>query len=347
MTRNPFPDPTDAQSRALDLLRGGRRFLLCGHVRPDGDCLGSQAALARVLAALGKEVWIQNADAPEPRYDYLAADVKFGVYTGGDLPRHDVSVLLDFCELSRTGAMESALAAHASKKLVIDHHVPPGAPWWDEAYVDVRAAATGLLVRRIAAQLGVPLDLAAARGVFTTLVTDTGWFKYSNTDVETLTAAAEMAQLGVVPNAVYAALHQRQPLGHPPALARALERLEYHAEGRLAVVDIPLASGDTGALDTDEVLDIVRSVERVEVVLLVREIASGGVKLSARSKGDFDVHALARRFGGGGHKKAAGATIPGGLGDVRARLVAAALEALAPSGAATRAPIAADARTGG
>lgn len=329
MIQRSFPDPTEAQSRALELLKSGRRFLLCGHVRPDGDCLGAQVALARVLAALGKEVWIQNADAPEPRYDYLAREVRFGVYQGGELPRHDVSVLLDFCELSRTGAMEPALAAHASKKLVIDHHVPPGAPWWDEAYVDVRAAATGLLVRRIAAQLGVQLDAAAARGVFTSIVTDTGWFKYSNTDTETLTAAAEMTALGVVPNVIYAALHQRQPLGHPPALARAIERLEYFADGRLAVVDIPIGPGDAGALDTDEVLDILRAVEKVEVVLLLREVATGGVKLSARSKGDFDVHALARQFGGGGHKKAAGATIAGAsLADVRTRLVAAAIDAL-------------------
>jgi phosphoesterase RecJ-like protein len=329
MTSSTSADSSGAQARALELLRTGKRFLLCGHVRPDGDCLGSQAALARVLSAMGKDVWIVNADAPEPRYDYLARDVDFGVYRGGDLPRHDVSVLLDFCELSRTGPMEPALAAHASKKLVIDHHVPPGAEWWDESYVDVRAAATGLLVRRIAAQLGVTLDAVAARGVFTSIVTDTGWFKYSNTDAETLRTAAEMTAIGVEPAVVYSALYQRQPLGHPPALARAIERLEYFADGRLAVVDVPIETGDTGSLDTDEVLDILRAVERVEVVLLLREMVTGGIKLSARSKGDFDVHVLARGFGGGGHKKAAGATIAGStLADARTRLVAAAVDAL-------------------
>ncbi len=336
MIQPTLTDPSGAQARALELLRTGQRFLLCGHVRPDGDCLGSQAALASVLKSMGKEVWIVNADAPEARYDYLARDVDFGVYRGGDLPRHDVSVLLDFCELSRTGPMEPALAAHASKKLVVDHHVPPGAPWWDESYVDVSASATGILVRRIAGQLGVKLDSVAARGVFTSLVTDTGWFKYSNTDAETLRTAAEMAALGVVPSVVYSALHQRQPLGHPPAMARALERLEYFADGRLAVVDIPIGPEDSGALDTDEVLDVLRAVERVEVVLLVREVATGGVKLSARSKGDFDVHALARQFGGGGHKKASGATIAGKtLAEARAQLVAAALETL---GAGARIP---------
>jgi len=330
MNARPNQLPDSAQARALELIGKGQRFLLVGHMRPDGDCLGSQAAMARVLEKLGKEVWIYNPDAPEPRYDYLGRDVKFRAYDGGPLPQHDVSVLLDFCELSRTGAMEPALLAQASKKLVIDHHVPPGTPWWDEAFVDVRASATGILVRRIAALLGVELDAAAARGVFTSLVTDTGWFKYSNTDAETLAVASEMATLGVEPHRIYSALHQRQPAGHPPALARALERLEYHADGRIAVIDLPASAADLAALDTDEVLDIVRAVERVEVVLLLREVPAGAVKLSARSKSSFDVHALAKQFGGGGHKKASGATITGQtLPQVRARIISAALDALA------------------
>jgi phosphoesterase RecJ-like protein len=324
---DPRTEPNAAQRRALDLLRRGERFVLSGHERPDGDCLGAQAALARVLAALGKQVWILNPDPAEPRFDYLSREVGFQAWSGGALPRHDVSVLLDFCELSRTGPLERPLREHASKKLVIDHHVPPGEPWWDEAFVDVSAAATGLLVRRIARALGVALDRVAALGVFTSIVTDTGWFKYSNTDAETLEAAAEITRAGVEPNRVYAALHQRQSPAHPRALARALATLEYEAGGRLAVVTLP-SGGEMGSLDSDELLDILRSVEAVEVVLLLRELSGGGVKLSLRSKTDFDVHALARAFGGGGHKKAAGATLPGPIGEARARLVAAALQGL-------------------
>jgi phosphoesterase RecJ-like protein len=329
MSDSPSTPPDSAQSRALDLLRQGRRFVLCGHVRPDGDCVGAEAALARVLQALGKEVWIYNPDPPEPRFDYLAREVRYRTFeAGAALPEHDVSVLLDFCELSRTGPLEPELRASRSRKLVVDHHVAPGEPWWDEAFVDVRASATGLLVRRIARALGVPLDPTAALGVFTSLVTDTGWFKYSNTDAETLAAAAELCAAGVEPHRVFSALHQRQPLEHPVTLGRALATLEYAAGGRLAVVALPLQPAGAGPLDNDEVLDILRSVERVEVVLLLRELAEGGTKLSARSKGDFDVHALARAFGGGGHRKAAGATIPGRLPEVRARVVAAAEEAL-------------------
>jgi len=324
------PQDLAEQARALDLLRVARSFLLVGHVRPDGDCLGSQGALASGLRALGKEVRILNADRPGPSFDYLTRALEYGVYEGGDVPAHEVVVLLDFNELARTGPMAAALARAPSKKLVIDHHPFAGTPWWDACYVDVAAAATGALVVRVLRALGAPLDALAAQAAFTALVTDTGWFRYSNTDRETLTLAGELVALGAEPARLYGALFQRRPREEPAALARVLARHEYFLDGRLAVVDQPLPrAGEVALDDGDPVLDLLRAVERVEVVLYLREVEAGTCKLSARSKTDFDVNALARRFGGGGHRKAAGATIPGRLSEVRARLVATACEALA------------------
>ena len=315
-----------AELRALELLRRGKRFLVCGHVRPDGDCIGAQAALSRTLAALGKTVEIVNPDPVEARFEYLARDCSYGTFRGS-LPEHDVAVLLDFCELERTGPMAKPLQAAPSKKLVVDHHLHHGDAWWDEAFVDSTAAATGLLVHRIAKALGVALDAVAARGVFTSIVTDTGWFKYSNTDAETLRVASEMVTLGVDPNRIYSALFQTRPRIHPVFVGRLLSRAEFLAGDRLAVVDLPLSEGlRSEELDSDDVLDLLRSVGAVEVVLYLRELDDGTCKLSARSKGDYDVNALARRFGGGGHKKAAGATLDGPLSEVRPRVVAAALE---------------------
>jgi phosphoesterase RecJ-like protein len=317
------------QKRALELLRAGERFLLVGHVRPDGDCLGGQGALARGLLGLGKTVTILNADPPGPAFDYLTRELPYAVYAGGALPAHDVVALLDFNELSRTGPMAEAIARAPSKKLVIDHHPYEGRPWWDACFVDVTASATGLLVWRILRALGAPLDALVARAVFTSLVTDTGWFRYSNTDPETLTLAGELLRLGVEPAALFGALYQRRPAEEPLAMAAVLARLEYFAGGRLAVTAQPLGNGGAPVLDDgDPVLDILRAVEQVEVVLYLRETEPGNCKLSARSKTAFDVNRLARRFGGGGHVKAAGATIPGALSDVRARVVAAAVEQL-------------------
>jgi phosphoesterase RecJ-like protein len=315
-----------ARLRALSLLREGERFVLTGHVRPDGDCIGSQAALARILESLGKQVWILNPDPVQEQFDYLTENIRYGVYRGGDLPAHDVVALLDFSELSRTGPLADPLAAAPSKKLVIDHHVFEGEPWWDEAYVDCTASATGLLVHRIGKELGIELDALGAAGVFTSMVTDTGWFKYSNTDAETLRVAGELVELGVKPHELYSAIYQRNGREQPRGVGRALTQLEYFAEGRLAVVALSSAhSGEAELADGDEVLDILRAVGRVEVVLLLREQSEGAVRVSARSKHDFDVQRLMAGFGGGGHVKASGATLPAPLKDAKAKLVAAAL----------------------
>ena len=325
------PQPALEREQALELLARGRRFVLSGHQRPDGDCLGAQCALASLLVDQGREVWIYNPDAAESRYAYLGEKVPLRAFRGGELPVHDVCVLLDFSEITRTGPLAPVLAAAPSKKLVVDHHLHHGERWWDASYVDVAASATGLLVRRIARELGWTLDRTAATGVFTSLVTDTGWFKYSNTDAETLRVAAEMVALGVDPTRIFGALYQQRSRHHPAYVGKLLSRAEYLADGRLVIVDQSLAdSVDPDLVDSDEVLDILRSVGSVEVVLFLREIASGSCKLSARSKTAYDVNQLARAFGGGGHKKASGATIAGTLADVRPRVVAAALAGFEP-----------------
>ena len=210
---------------------------------------------------------------------------------------------------------------------MIDHHIHTEGEWWDEAFVDVTASATGLLVHRIARALEVELDPCSAAGVFTSLVTDTGWFKYSNTDAETLQVAGELVARGVDPNTLFGSIYQRRSREHPSHTARILGTTEYHYGGRLAVI-LSSRSGDSGAVspDPDDALDLLRSVGTVEVVLYLRELAGGTVKLSARSKTDYDVNALARRFGGGGHKKASGATIEGELEEVLTSLVEAAAE---------------------
>lgn len=320
---------SDSQA-ALDLLTASEHVLLTGHQRPDGDCIGAQAALSRLLAARGQRVTILNPDPPEPQYTYLSDHVDYGTDDGGPVPEHDLLVLLDCSEISRTGALAERFSAASSSKLVIDHHVLPPEPWWDAAYVDTTAAATGLLVRRIAGHLDLELDPVAARGVFTSLVTDTGWFKYSNTDAESFAAAAELVRAGVDPSELYGAIYQTRPASHPGNVGDALARHTYHLGGRLALVDLPLdEAGRPRELDTDDVLDLLRSVGQVEVVLCVREVQPGLCKLSARSKTDYNVNALARQFGGGGHVKASGATIEGPIADVCRRLVEAAAEGFA------------------
>ncbi len=338
MSHRSEPQAASDGHGAIELLRGARRLLLTGHLHPDGDCLGAQAALAGVMTSLGKEVWILNPDPIEPHFDYLSRSVNFGVYKGGDLPRHDLAVLLDCSELSRCGDIADAITRQGAKKLVIDHHVQHDEPWWDGAIIDVGASATGLIIYRIARELGVELDQISAEGVFTSLVTDTGWFKYSNTDAETLRVAGELVERGVDADRLYRAIYQQKRRSHPLETGRILTQLEYHADDRLVLSCLSSSDQDRAvAPDGDDALDVLRSVASVEVVLFLRELADGGVKLSARSKSDeYDVNALARQFGGGGHKKASGATIEGSLEEVRNRLLEAALVAFENGGGSAR-----------
>lgn len=317
---------TAQEQAALDVLLGSQRILLTGHVRPDGDCIGAQAALYGLLRSLGKQVSILNSHLPESQFDYLSREVPFEADQGGPVPDHDLVILLDCSELSRTQDLEPRLRAADSLKMVIDHHILPDEAWWDAAFVDTSASATGLLVYRLAERLGVELNSVGRLGVFTSIVSDTGWFKYSNTDAETLRIAGEIVAGGLAVEQVYAAIYQRKPAEHPTAVSSALQGLQYHANGHLATVSVPLdGDGRAPDLDSEDVLDIVRSVGKVDVVLFLREMQPGVCKLSARSKGVFDVNRLARGFGGGGHAKASGATLNTSLQDAQAQLVAAAI----------------------
>ncbi len=328
----------DDRRRALAALRDGRRFLLVGHERPDGDVLGSQVALARVLRSLGKTVVIQNPDPAEPHFDTLAPAEEFGVYAGGPLPEHDVAVLLDFSELHRTGPMAPEIARAPSRKLVIDHHLHSGERWWDAAYRDPSAAATGVLVAQIAAELGVELDREAAAGVFTALVSDTGWFRHSNTGAEVFRLAAQLVDAGVEPSTLHAGLYQRRNPESPAVLGQLLSRARYLHGGRVALIDLPLDAGVPEHLaEGDGALDVLRSVEGLEMALYVWERRPSHWRLSARAKGDAQVHGLALRFGGGGHRKAAGATILGERDDVLRRLELAVAQELESAHAGMRA----------
>ncbi len=318
------PILSDEQVAALEVLTGAPRVILTGHVRPDGDCIGAQAALSRLLQARGQTVHILNPDLPETRYSYLSNDVTYGADEGQALPEHDLIVLLDCSELSRTGSLAERFEASDAQKVIVDHHVLPDVMWWDAAFHDQTASSTGLLVARIAAAIGQELDTLSARGVFTSMVTDTGWFKYSNTDAETLGLASELVRLGVDPSEMFQAIYQRQPDHHPRSVGRLLSGVRYESGGRLALLPLPLGSdGRPQVVDTDDALDLVRSVENVEVVLLVRQVTSNLCKLSARSKTTFNVNRLAQQFGGGGHVKASGATIEGNVTEVCQQLVTA------------------------
>lgn len=295
------------------LLRERDRFLLTGHENPDGDCLGAQVALFHLLRRLGKQVAIVNPDPLSPTHDFLQRHTPFAHARGDDpLPAFDVAVLLDCNQLSRTGALAARIRERKATVAVIDHHVGSEDGDGQVCYVDATAAATGALVRRLWRELDQPLSVVAAEGVFLSLVADTGWFRYSNADAEVFAMAAELVQVGVAPSELYDRLYRRMHPDSARLLAETMQRHELRLGGKLAMVSLDRGLMERAGhidFDTDQVIDPLRSLRGVEVVALLKERFDGAVKLSLRAKNDVDVQRIAATFGGGGHKKAAGATM--------------------------------------
>ncbi|HKE02110.1 MAG TPA: bifunctional oligoribonuclease/PAP phosphatase NrnA [Planctomycetota bacterium] len=321
--------------RVANLLRERDRFLITGHVRADGDCLGAEAALWHLLRALGKEATIVNPDPIAARYAFLADDTPFGHFdprrSDGGIPDVDVACVMDVAVLERTAAVGEVIVKRAAARCVFDHHEMGPGTVWDHELIDSTAPSTGALVLRLARRMSIALPKPALEAVFVSIASDTGWFRYSNADRESFEVAASVVGAGVDPSSLYGRLYQTYPPEWPIGVGLALRSVRYEAGGRLAVAAVrreELASAGGELSDTDEVLDILRAVGKVEVVLLFRESEPGRAKCSARSKGSFDVNALLRPFGGGGHKRAAGADLPGPFDAAVSKVVAAAVSSL-------------------
>ena len=213
----------------------------------------------------------------------------------------------------------------------VDHHVQSGELPAGPRYVDTSAAATGELVYQIAAANEWPLSVAAARGLYVAILTDTGGFRFSNTSPRTLRTAAALLEAGLDPEAIYLDVYANAPEGRPRLFAEALQTLVVEPEFGLAWVTVPPGAMErhrVGADDLEGVVEFPRSIEGVRMALLFRPISGGRVKVSLRSVGSVDVAAFAREFGGGGHTKAAGLSLPGDLGQVQETVLTAARDYL-------------------
>jgi phosphoesterase RecJ-like protein len=327
-------------SPLAELIGRHDRFLVTTHVRPDGDALGSEVGMAGLLRARGKDVRVVNVSPTPPRYAFLNHDGPgrlFGHF-GHDVAADELSdrqalVILDLSSWSQLGEMAPFVRDFPGPKLVIDHHVSQddlGAT----LLKDVTAEATGTLVLRAAEALGVPVSPAMAEGLLTAIAMDTGWFRHPNTRPGTLRDAAALMEAGADINRVYRLLFERGTVGRLRLTGVALERVATDLDGRVAYSSVTREDFTrTGAIppETEDLIDHLAGLAGVEVALLFIEQIRGGIKLSLRSRGDFDVSALAARFGGGGHRAAAGANLTDPLPDRVAEVLEAIRQTLPPA----------------
>lgn len=303
----------------LGRLRAGNRFLLTSHVNPDGDAIGSELGLARVLAALGKSTRIWNRDAAPALYAPLPGCDR--IVVGSEPPvgypeTFDAAIVLECPSLERTGLAEPLAALPL---INIDHHL--GNQHYGEVnWVDPAAPAVGVMVHELAQTLGVRVDADAADCLYLALVTDTGGFRFGNATPRAFEAAGRLVAAGASVERVSHWLYESQPEPAIRLLGELLATLERHGDGRVATVTLPLAAFErsgAGPGDSEGLIDVPRSIAGVEAVALLRELSQGEWKLSLRSRGAVDVEAVARVRGGGGHKNAAGCRAQGDLQEIR------------------------------
>lgn len=317
---------------ALKLLSGQRTVVVCGHVNPDGDSVGSVLALTYLLRKLGYEVTPLLATRDRPRvFDFLEGyeDLTPACEYEG---KPDVFVSVDVPAIQRTGD-GARVFERAKKSIAIDHHQGDGG-FADVALVDDGAAAAGVLVWDFAAQAGVERDAALATCCYTALVTDTGRFQFQNADATTLQAASEMAAAGAVPADIALNVYQRETMASLKLRARALERMKFACEGRAVISYVTEEDfSELGALpeDGETLIDAVRELGDVDVVVMLRE-QGPVIRGSLRAKTDFDVSKVAVELGGGGHAAAAGFTVKEGFFEAEKHVLKLLSEALDAAG---------------
>jgi phosphoesterase RecJ-like protein len=304
--------------RFVELVRSHDRFLLTSHVRPDCDALGSELGMAGILEALRKSVVIVNAQAtppnlkfldPEQRLIALGVDVK-----PNELEACEVLMVLDTSAWAQLGTMADVVRSTRAHRLILDHHIGED-DMGAELFKDPQAEATGRLVLEAAHHLGVAITPQIARPLFAAIATDTGWFRFGSTTGLTLRSAAELVEAGASPGDIFNALYEQDTLARLQLRGRILARTVTELDGRLAyTAALQEDFQATGALpsDTEDVINMTLAIAGTQVAVIFVEQAVGGFKLSFRSRtASVDCSTLAKSFGGGGHKAAAGASING------------------------------------
>lgn len=321
----------DDFQKAVELINKSDSILITTHTKPDGDACGSVAAMADVLAALGKKVKLMLLSGIPKWYEFLfdekpiildedpnaclrQEDVGEQLKKGW-LAEFDLIVLVDVNSDNQLPKFSEFLKQNSKPILVIDHHITNDG-LGDVELIDTAAAATGLIIFDFLKYAGWQVNGKIARALFVAIATDTGWFRFSNTDSRVHQSCAELIDVGVNPTEIYHDLYQNFSYQRLKLIAIMLETLELHLDGRFATQHLTQQDFEqAGAAykDTENLIDECQRISTVEAAALFVELKDGKIKCSLRSRGAVDVREVARKFGGGGHTMASGTHLPGPL----------------------------------
>ncbi|MHB8066061.1 MAG: DHH family phosphoesterase [Ruminiclostridium sp.] len=298
------------------------------HVSADGDAIGSSLALGLALKNAGKIIKIYMEESIPTVFKFLPGLELTDFYNESDEVM-DVNIALDTGDVGRL-ASRAETFFKAPFTINIDHHVT-NTKFSHLNFVDALSASTGEIVYSLIKQMKLEIDTDIAMCLYTAIATDTGGFQYGNTTAETHRIAAELLETGINVGELSQRIFDNTTYEKLKLTAKSIELLELHENSRLAVVVLSLeAISSTGAKeeDCDGIVNIGRSIESVEVSVLIKEKENNEVRVNLRSKSYIDVSAVAATFDGGGHKRAAGCTIKGSVEDAKAKIINAVKDKL-------------------
>lgn len=304
-----------------DELASASTVLIGTHLNPDGDALGSALAMGMYLDAIGLRCEVLCHHSAPRNLRFLP-----GVNRVRQEPKeekYDLGIILDLDSMDRLGRTEPFFAS-CSRLIVIDHHIPHDAPG-DVRIVDTSAPATAVILTRLLIALGAKVTPDMATCLLTGIVTDTGSYRFRNTTPEALAASAYLLERGGDLEKISEEIFQSKPLSAVRLLGHTLEMMRLECEDQIAwsvLSNDDFAVAQASDEDTEGFVNEMLFITSVQIAALLREPKRGRVRCSLRSRGDYDVAEVARYFGGGGHRNAAGCTLDMPLEEAEAQLVA-------------------------
>jgi phosphoesterase RecJ-like protein len=313
-----------------DAIHARQRFIVTSHERPDGDSIGSELAMTYALRALGKTVRVVNSDpAPPPLQTFPGvADIEIADEIDGEF---DAVIVMECGDLSRTGVR----GLERFFLINIDHH-PGNSGYGDIKWFDDSAAACGEMVFALIRALDVPLSVDIATHIYIAIVTDTGSFHYGNISPHTFDICRQAVEAGVNPVDVARSVYDSNNMGRLKLFGSVLRSMQIDPSGRIAIVylDQEMASEAGGTYeDTEGLVNLPLTVKEIQAVVFFKRMEGGGeeYRVSLRSKGEVDIGSVAKEFGGGGHKNAAGCTVTGTIDSLQRTFVQMIDQAIGPS----------------
>ena len=304
------------------LLLAQDKLVLCPHVSPDGDALGSTLALKMALEKAGKKVTVMVDDDVPKAFGFLPQIDCFVKPADGEVLEADLLVVLDASSLDRIGKVAQAVKAKAIAN--IDHHIS-NTQFADYLYLNTEAAATAEILCNLVEKLGITPDKDLATCLYTGIYTDCGSFRYANTTPGTMRAAAKLLEYGARPNEISDALGTNTR-ANIEMLGKVLQTLAFYNDGKISTLEINSDLYDKD-VNTDNFISFARYIEGVDVAVLFKAVEPAVTRVSMRSQ-DTDVAAIALSFGGGGHVRAAGCTVELPLEQAKAKVLEAIGKAL-------------------